>query len=188
MAKDIANIRTYGHINSAVWVAPVGTTAPTAPTTSPGVGWTELGWLGEDGVSEAREVDTDTKKAWQGGVTVRTVRSGDLRRFTFMAMETNATTVGLVRPGSTPETADGVTTTEVKAYTGMDKRAWIIDTRDGDIATRKVIPSGEVVEMGEIVHNSTDVTTYELTVECYSDSNGTFYIEYTNDPGQEVEA
>src|SRR5829696_4068955 len=118
MAKDLENARVYGDIDSAVWVGPKGSTMPTSPTAAPAVAFTELGWLGEDGIAEAREVDAEKKRAWQGGVTIRTVRSTDARTFKFVCLETNATTVSLTRPGSTPTTTTGITHTPVKAFTG----------------------------------------------------------------------
>ncbi|MEV0608129.1 hypothetical protein AB0I61_17360 [Polymorphospora rubra] len=186
MAKNVDNVRVYGDIDSGVWVGPVGTTAPTSPITAPGVGWVELGWLGEDGITETREVSSDPKRAWQGGVTVRTVRANDSRRFTVIALETNATVAGLVRPGSVPTTAAGITHTPVRAFTGSDNRAWIIDTRDGAVDTRKVIARGEVVEVGDVAYQGSEITAYELTIECYPDSNGVLYDEYTNDPALAV--
>jgi hypothetical protein len=186
VAKNVDNVRVYGDIDSAVWVAAKGTTAPTDPTTAPGAGFVELGWLGEDGMTEMREVDTDQKRAWQGAAIVRTVRTSDTRRFKFVCLETNKTTIGLTRPGSTPSTAAGVTTTSVKAYTGSDKRAWIIDQRDGSVDNRKVVPDGEVVEMGDITGQNGELVAYEVTVECYPDSSGVLYIEYSNDPAVAV--
>lgn len=187
MAKNVDNVRVYGDIDSAVYTGQVGATAPTSPTTAPGPGWDELGWLGEDGITEARDVDSDAKRAWQGGVTVRTVRANDSRRFSFVCLETNAITSGLIRPGSVRTTTGGVTHTPVKSFTGSDVRAWVIDTRDGAIDTRKVIARGEVVEIGDVVYQGTEITAYELTVECYPDSNGVLYDEYTNDPAMAVD-
>jgi hypothetical protein len=182
VAKNVDNVRVWGDIDSAVYVANKGTTAPTSPTTTPGTGWTELGWLGDDGLTETRDVSADQKRAWQGGALVRTVRSSDTRRFKCVAWETSTTTIALTRPGSTPTTTTGVTHTSVKAYTGSDIRAWIIDQRDGAIDNRKIIPQGEVVEMGDIVGKNGELVAYELTIECYPASDGTLYEEYTNDP------
>lgn len=182
MAKDAANVRVWGDVDSAVYVGDKGTTAPTSPTTAPGTGWTELGWLGDDGLTETRDVSADQKRAWQGGALVRTVRSSDSRTFKFIAWETNATTIALTRPGSTPTTTTGVTHTAVKAYTGSDVRAWVIDQRDGSINNRKIVPTGEVTEIGDIVGKNGEIVAYEYTVECYPDSTGTLYEEYTDDP------
>lgn len=182
MAKDVDNVRVWGDIDSAVYVATKGTTAPTSPSTAPGTGWTELGWLGDNGLVESRNVKADQKRAWQGGALVRTVRSSDSRQFKVVAWETNATTIGLTRPGSTPTTTTGVTHTPVKAFTGSDIRAWVIDQRDGAINNRKVVATGEVVAQGDIVGKNGEIVAYEYTIEAYPDSNGVLYDEYTDDP------
>lgn len=186
MAKNIDAIRVYGDISSSVYVADKGTTAPTTPTGPPGTGWTEVGWISDDGLTETRDLNSDQKRAWQGGALVRTVRSSDSRSFKFVAWETNAVTVGLTRPGSTPTTTTGVTHTSVKAFTGSDIRAWIIDLIDGAIHTRKIIPAGEVTDQGDIKANNGDIVGYELTVEAYPDTNGVLYEEYTDDPNVAV--
>ena len=186
MTKNYDAVRAYGDITSAVYVGPKGTTAPTTPTATPAVGFVEVGWLSDDGITEMHSVDSSSKRAWQGGTTVRTIKSGDSRKFKFVMLETNATTLGLVRPGSTPVTATGVTTTPVKAYLGQDIRAWIVDTIDGTIHTRKIIPAGEVVDVADIKFNSQDITAYEVTVECYATSAGVYYTELTDDVNQAV--
>lgn len=186
MAKTSANVRVYGDIDSGVWVGNVGTTAPTTPTAAPGVGWTELGWLGDDGLTEARELDSDQKRAWQGAAVVRTVRTSDTRRFTFVCLETNTAVMGLVRPGSTPSTNAGITTTAVKAFTGQDPRAWLLYQRDGAIDVLKIIQNGEVVEQSDITSQNGEIVAYEMTVECYADSNGVLYTELSNDPAVAV--
>lgn len=186
MAKTAANARVYGDVDSGIFVGDVGTTAPTSPTAAPGAGWTELGWMSDDGLTETRDVSADQKRAWQGGAIVRTVRSSDSRQFKFVCWETNATVIALTRPGSTPTTATGVTTTPVKAYTGQDEKAWLYYQRDGAIDTLKHVARGEVVEMGDIVSSTGEIVAYELTVECYPDSNGVLYTEITNDPAVAV--
>lgn len=182
MSKATDNIRVYGDINSAVYVGNKGTTAPTTPTTTPGTGWTELGWISDAGLTETRDLKSDQKRAWQGGALVRTVRTSDARSFKFVAWETNATVLGLTRPGSSAATLTGITTTNVKAFTGSDVRAWILDLRDGAIHVRKIVPTGEVTAIGDIKAANGDIVAYELTVECYPATDGTLYLEYSDDP------
>jgi hypothetical protein len=186
MAKNADNVRVYGDISSAVWVADKGTTAPATPTAAPAAGWTELGWLSDAGLTEVRNVKAEQKRAWQGGALVRTVRSGDSRQFKFVAWETTSTVLALTRPGSTPTTTTGVTTTPVKAYSGSDIRAFMVDQIDGGIHNRKIIPTGEVVDIGDIKGDNGDIVAYEMTVECYPDSTGVLYLELSDDPAVAV--
>lgn len=186
MAKDVDNARVYGDINSAVFVGAKGSTAPITPTVAPGTPFAEVGWLSEDGITEARAIDSAQKRAWQGGALVRTVKSSDSRSFKFVMLETNAITMGLVRPGATVTTATGITHTLVKAHTGQDRRAWILDTIDGEINVRKIVADGEITEIGDVVYKGTEITGYEVTVTCYPDSTGTLYEEYSDDPAVAV--
>lgn len=187
MVKAVENVRVWGDIDSGVYVGNKGATPPTDATTAPdSADFTELGWISDDGLTETRDTNSDQKRAWQGGALVRTVRSSDTRRFKFVCWETNATVMGLTRPGSTVTTATGITHTQVKAYTGSDIRAWIIDQRDGNINVRKIVPQGEVTEIGDIVSKNGDLVAYEMTVECYPDSNGVLYEEYSDDPAVAV--
>lgn len=182
MAKAVENVRVYGDIDSAVYVGDKGATPPTDAVAAPGAAFTELGWLGDDGLTETRDVSADQKRAWQGGALVRTVRSSDTRKFKCVAWETTATVMALTRPGSEVTTTAGVTHTKVKAFTGSDIRSWIIDQKDGDINVRKIVAQGEVVEMGDIVSKNGELVAYELTIECYPASDGTLYEEYSDDP------
>lgn len=186
MTKQVENARVYGDITSGVWVGDKGSTAPVDPTAEPDEAFEETGWLSDDGVTETRDVDSSPKRAWQGGVIVRTVRSGDSRTFKFVCLETKALTMGLVRPGSTPVTTGGITKTPVKVFLGQDIRAWIIDTIDGDVHTRKNIATGEVTDVADIKNSAGDITAYELTVTCYPDADGVLYDELTDDPAQAV--
>lgn len=188
MGKNTDNVRVWGDITSAVYVGDKGATAPTGATDAPGAAYTELGWMSDDGLTETRDVKSDQKRAWQGGALVRTVRSGDSRKFKFVCWETNAATVGLTRPGSSVTTTTGVTHTRVKAFVGSDVRSWVIDQVDGSIHNRKLVPTGEVIEIGDIKGSNGEIVAYEMTVECYPDSDGTLYEEYTDDPAVAVEA
>lgn len=173
-------------ITGGVRTAPVGTTAPTTPTAAYAAGWLELGYISEDGVTENFTTDTTDIKAWQNGVTVRTVISESDVTFQFTVIETTLTAWELFYPGSTFETATGVTTKTVKAPT-PNPRAFAIDVVDGSVHYRKIIPRGEVTERGEIVYVNDEPIGYNMTIKCYPDSAGTLYIELSDDPAVEVE-
>jgi hypothetical protein len=64
----------------------------------------------------------------------------------------------------------------------VDPRAFGIETRDGDIVRRIVIPSGEVVDVGEVTLSEEEMTGFELTINIYPDENDVWYYELTNDP------
>lgn len=183
MAKVITNARAYS--DGGVWVTAVGVTNPTFPAdpTAPyGVGFTELGWLSDNGLTEAHSVQTTQKFAWQGSALIRTIKSQDLRTFKFQCYEENAPVLGLTRPGSVKTTTTGITTTQVKPFTGQDRRGWGIDFIDGSVHRRVLIGVGEAELTADLVDVATDLKVYEFTVTCYPDTNGNTYVEISDNP------
>lgn len=178
MAGDTGNPRIWEGADA--YAAPLGTTAPTDVSTAWAVGWLPLGLLSEDGASESRDQDMTDHYAW-GGILVRTTRSKHKRTITITALEDNLTVFGLVNPGSTAVTATGTTTRTVKVPTS-DPRAFGLELRDGDVKKRRVIPRGEVVEVGEVSLSDSEMTAFELTINVYPDSSGVLYMDITDDP------
>lgn len=179
MAGDVANPRIWS--GADVYVAPVGSTAPTDVVAAWAAAWKAVGLLdGEAGMTESREEDVTDHHAW-GGVLVRTTRSNHKRSFTFTCLEDNATVYGLVQPGSTAVTATGTTTRTVKVPT-TDPRAFGVEVKDGTITKRRVIPRGEIVAVGDTAFNDSEMAVFELSVNIYPDATGVLYLDITNDP------
>ena len=166
MAKDRDNVRIYGDDASGVWVADKGTTGPTS-LAAPGVGYEEVGWLGEDGVDLDRSEDVSEFKAWQGGSTLRKKVTSQEDTFKFVALEETALTMGLYYKGVTATTATGVDTYVIADQAASDERAWVVDFYDGDVQKRYVVPSGEVTGRATVSHKNSDLTMYEFTVSIY---------------------
>jgi hypothetical protein len=163
MAKALANIRIYGDDAGGVWVAAKGTTGPTT-LAAPGVGFSEIGWISEDGISQERSQDATSFRAWQGGQVVRRKITNTEDTFSFQALETNAVTHGLMFRGQTPTIATGVATTVVQNQSVTDERAWVFDMVDGTVTKRYVIPSGAYELSGTIVARNDEMTVHEFTV------------------------
>lgn len=182
--SDNALVLTDGFVN----VAPVGTTAPTNTTTALNASFKDVGWLGEDGIGETRSNNSTTVYGINGAI-IRVVRSNDGRTFTFQALERNAIVNGLTRPGSTPTTTGGVTTTPVKAYTGTDLRAWVLEEHfaagDGTAIIRRVaIPRGEAAVTGTITDNHTGLSVVNFEITPYVDANGVLYVDITDNAAE----
>lgn len=178
MSGNTANPRIW--INGDVLTAPAGTTEPTDVSAAWPAGWAALGLLSEDGATEARDESTDDKYAW-GGILVRTTRSKHKRTIKVIALEDNPTVFGLVNPGSSAVTATGVTTRTVKVPNTPNRRAFGIEVKDGNTIKRRVIPDGEVTEVGEVAFSDEEMTGYELTITIYPDASGVLYRDITND-------
>lgn len=177
MAGDTDNPRIW--LLGDVFVAPVGTTAPTTVSAALDDAFDALGLLSEDGLTESRDEDSTDHYAW-GSILIRTVRSKHKRTFKVTALEDNPVVFDLVNPGSTATTASGVTTRTVKVPTSNPK-AFVIQTKDGAVTRRRAIAKGEVTEVGDIVSAEGDIEGKELTITVYPSSAGVLYTDITDD-------
>jgi hypothetical protein len=174
---DAENVRVA--LTGAVMSADLGTAAPIDPTVAWGTGWVDLGYISEDGVTEAYADDTNEIKAWQGGATVRTVITGSTATYAFTAIETNLEALSRYHKGSTftDDGLGGFTTVEVVGATA-DLRAWGFDIIDGSNHIRIILEKAEVTERGDIVYNNSDPIGYELTVTAYPNENGVVAVKF----------
>lgn len=164
MAKVRDNIRIYGDDPSGVWVAPKGTTGPTA-LEAPPAGFDELGWLSEDGVDFDQDIDSEDFKAHQGAATVRRKVTGVDRKFTFQCLEETALVLGIAHPGlvfTETAPASGVFRGTVPAGHATVERAWVIDEVDGEVTKRYVAPTGEATLSSAVAHKNDEMTVYEF--------------------------
>ncbi len=175
MAGTPENARIWS--GADVYAGPVGTTAPTDLVTALNVAFDPLGLLGTEGLSESREMDSDDKYAW-GGVLVRTRRSKHKRTFTIVALEDNPIVFGLVNPGSEiGAPAAGIVTKTIKTPI-VDERAFVFEMTDGVTVTRRrVVPRGEITNVGDVTYNEDDLASVELTITVYPASDGTLYLD-----------
>jgi hypothetical protein len=166
MSLDATNVRVA--VTGAVYLAPSGTAAPTDATTAPSASFNDLGYVGEDGVTETRERSSEKIKAWQGSATVREVVTESSLTYTFVLIETKKETVELFY-GSEVD-ANGMVAI-VPSETG-GRHALVIDVIDGEDFIRTTIDDGEVTEVGDQVYAAGEPIGYEVTVTAYPDGNG----------------
>jgi len=103
MSKNQNLVRQFADLINGVWTAPIGSALPSATAAPvPGVwptGWSEVGWL-TDGTITDIENYNETNKYGQAGVLVSVLRNQAVKQYQIEAMETNATTAGLLRPNA----------------------------------------------------------------------------------------
>lgn len=182
MAGDTDNPRVW--VNADVLTAPLNSTPPDDIDTPWDAAFETLGLLSEDGMVEARTESVNDKYAY-GGILVRTTRSKHKRTIKVTALENNPVVYDLVDPGSTAESTAGVTTRTV-VVPQPNRRMFGIETIDGDIVRRRVIASGEVIEVGNITTSDEEIEMFELTINIYPDADGVLYTDITNDPQAEI--
>lgn len=166
MATDQTKVAVA--VTGAIYRGPLGTAAPTTQATSLNVGFVELGYIGEDGVTQTLPAAGDATNipAWQNGATVRVVRSAptDLSTFQFTALETNKTVVESWAGATVTQTATEGSLI-INTLTARAAFSWVIDVIDGAELERIYIPSGIVTEVGDRVYANAEPIGYEMTIE-----------------------
>lgn len=157
---DSSNVRVA--VTGAVYVGLTTATGPTG-TTGPTTGFDDLGYVSEDGVTEARNRSTNKIKGWQNGATLREVVTEADATYHFTLVETKVETVELYYGAAVAE--DGSIVID-PAQTG-GRKSYIIDVIDGDDFIRTYIPEGEITEVGDQVYANGEPIGYEVTVTAY---------------------
>ncbi|GAA0627337.1 hypothetical protein HPO96_36985 [Kribbella sandramycini] len=180
MAGDPTKVGLW--VNADVYIGAVGVTMPTDTATPLDAGLKAVGLLsGDEGFTESRDEESNSYYAW-GGLLVRKQKSKHERKIRFVCLEDNATTFGLVNPGSTRGAADvdGDVTSTIKVPT-TSELAIVFELRDGDKIKRRCVKRCTVDEVADITDSESDMAVYDITVALYPESDGTLYTEISND-------
>lgn len=166
MATTSANVRV-----AVTGEVLVGATSATAPTGTGGTttGFSGLGFISEDGITETRERSTNDIKAWQNGATVRTVITDGSLTYSFTMIETKKETVELYYGATVTAASTDGSFVIVPTSTG-GRKSFIFDVLDGSELRRIYVPQGEVTEVGDVVYVNGEPIGYEVTVTAYADS------------------
>lgn len=164
MALDASKVRVA--VTGAVFKGLTSATAPTGTAGAPS-GFTDLGYIGEDGVEIELPDSGDAEpiKAWQNGTTVRVIRtpSEDNPTWTFTMLESSIATI---------ETYFGVTVTSAASEGSFEfvvgtrpYNSYIVDAVDGAELLRDYIPRGVVTSVGSHTLSNGEPIGYTVTVE-----------------------
>lgn len=178
--SNVENVSTAKpKVGGAVYTAPLGTTLPVdaAPELDPA--FKSLGYISEDGLTNANSPESDTIKAW-GGDTVASVQTGKDDTFSYTLIE--ATNVDVLKEiyGQGNVTGTLETGITIRANSKeLEEHCLVIDmVLKGGILKRVVIPNGKVSEIGEISYADADPIGYETTIQAIPDAEGNTHYEY----------
>lgn len=134
-----------------LYVAAVGATQPTDPTSPFGGEWTELGYATTDGVTMTDSRTVEEITAWQSFYPVRRIVTGKDMRVAFSLLQWEEDTVKLAYGGGTvTEESSGIYKYVPPAPEVLDERAFAVDFHDGDKDYRVIFPKVQVVESVEV--------------------------------------
>lgn len=175
-----ANMVTAGKpkTTGAVYRAPRGTTLPTDATTSLQTAFKSLGYISEDGITNANTKSSEEIKEW-GGAVVMTVQTESKASFEMTFIESlNTEVLKLVYGDSAVTETSGAITVSADSSEATAQCFVIEMVVGGNRAQRIVIPNGKVSEVGDVSFKSGEAVGFTVTISALPDASGKFYYSY----------
>ncbi len=181
MANTAANVSTgKGQIGGYAFISPTSATMPTDATTALGTSFLGLGYISEDGITNATERDSESITDMNGN-TVITVQTSHSETFQATFIESlNVNVLKLVYGDDNVTETGGAISIGVNGEEPEEK-AFVFELimLDGK-KKRIVIPRGKVTEVGDIVYRASEAIGYEVTIEALPDDSGEKHHEYVS--------
>lgn len=165
-------------VSGGVHIAPSGTSCPTDATTTLS-GFTSLGYVSEDGLTNSNSPESDTGKAWGGDIVI-TYQTEKPDTFQFTLIEAKNTDVLAAVYGE--DNVSGALATGITVTANADEaveNVWVFEMlMRNNTLKRIVVPAGKVTEVGDIVYKDDELVGYDLTIQAFPDSNSNTHYEY----------
>lgn len=156
----------YVGVDGIVSIGDGTAVAPTNATTALGSGWSDLGYVSDQGVDETVNQTTTPLRAWQNAKVVRTlVEDGDVA-YHFVLLQTSAETVAFYY-GADVDGATGALV--INPSVERPHFPIVLDVIDGEEIIRAYAPDAQITEVGQQVYRNGEPIGYEVTVTCTYD-------------------
>lgn len=176
--RSIANLRSFGDMDSDVFVGPLGTVKPSGKADLAASPWDVLGWLGEDGAEEGYSVDVTKFKLFQGGKTGRTKANGTEKTMQVTAAESNPVVFELFYGTTKPATVSGgIAEIEIPEGAGTVARTVAFLYTDGELWYIRYNTRAEVTDRGSVTYSNSELSTRQMTFDLIGKDSW-----LTNDP------
>ena len=167
-------------VGGHVFRAPVGTALPTDATTALNAAFKDMGYISEDGVTNANSPESSVIKAW-GGTPVLVIQESkdDTYQQVFISAE-NVEVQKMVYGDTNVTGTDFSTGVSVAANAKeLESYSYVFEMiAKGNIAHRVVVPNAKPSEIGEIHYTDTEAVGYDVTLACTADAAGNTHYEY----------
>ena len=180
MANTKTNVTTgKPKTAGAVYRAPSGTTIPTTADGQLNEAFKAMGFISEDGVTNATSFDSETIREW-GGDAVYETESNKEDTFQFEMIE--ALNAEVLKAVYNTANVSGALATGLTVNVNGDEHenaAWVIDMiMRGGVLKRIVIPDAKISDIAEIVYKRNAAVGYNITLKAFADSSGNYHYEY----------
>lgn len=176
---DAKNVTTSKpKIGGAVYRAPLGTALPTDATTALNEAFVCLGYVSEDGLTNANSPDSDKIKAF-GGDTVHAYQKEKPDTFRFKLLEALNPDVLKTVYGDDNVTGTLKTGLTIKANSNdAEDKSWVVELILNGVLKRVVIPQAKITEIDDIVYADEEALGYDITITATPDTAGNTHYEY----------
>lgn len=179
MANNSANVSTgKGKYGGYAYIAPMTATLPTDATTALGADFLLLGFISEDGITNATERESQDIVDMNGD-TVMTVQTSHSETWQASFIESlNVNVLKMVYGDENVTEASGAITIHVDGKE-LDEKVFVFEmVMQNGKAKRIILPRGKVSEVGDIVYRSGDAIGYDVTIAALPNADGNKHIEY----------
>lgn len=150
-------------VNGCVWRAPAGTSLPSNATSALADAFECVGYISEDGVTNATDTD-NTEVNDMGGVKVVNEISSYGESFQFAMLEANETSMK-VRYGEANVTTNGDSMTIDHRMPAGESAVFVFEILlTGNKVKRIVVPDGTPSEFGDTQYSAGDAIMYDVTI------------------------